>query len=311
MPGSGNPAAGPGREPRGEPLSSAILYLAIVAIWACVLVPRWLHRSHETPSEQELAPGQEEAADHAAASGPAERAEAGEPDAGTPEFATLREQVVEVTTYVQWEAPARPAGPAKAALRAGSADNGGGARHGGPADHENHADHGGRADDGGRAARGRTVAQAGTSREHRPERPGQARPRGLAASRAHVVRARRRLLTLLVALAVAAAAVTLAGLTRWWALIPPAGMLGLYLLLLRETARCDAEQDRRGAEARSRAALAARERAALAARDRGRQAREALPQPTAEIIDISALATRDRDQPYDQYADAEVRAVGD
>ena len=29
------------------------------------------------------------------------------------------------------------------------------------------------------------------------------------------------------------------------------------------------------------------------------------------IIDISALATLDRDQPYDQYADAEVRAVGD
>ena len=297
MPASGNPAAGLGREPGGEPLSSAILYLAIVAIWACVLVPRWLHRSHETASEQELASEREETADHAEAGVPEERSPAGEPDAGSLEFATLREQVVEVTTYVEWEAPARPAGPAKAASRAGSAD------HGGRVDHEDHADHNGRADRVG------TVARAGTSREHRPERLGQARPRGPARRRAHVVRARRRLLTLLITLAVAVAAATLVGLTRWWALIPPAGMLGLYVLLLREAARGDAVQDRRRAEAR--AALAARERTALAAHDRARQAREALPQLTAEIIDISALATQGRDQPYDQYADAEVRAVGD
>jgi hypothetical protein len=30
--------------PRGGPLSGAILYVAIVAIWACVLIPRWLRR---------------------------------------------------------------------------------------------------------------------------------------------------------------------------------------------------------------------------------------------------------------------------
>jgi len=34
-------------------VSSAILYLAIVAIWACVLVPRWLRRPHEQSSDQE------------------------------------------------------------------------------------------------------------------------------------------------------------------------------------------------------------------------------------------------------------------
>jgi hypothetical protein len=306
MPASGNPVAGLGREPWDKPLSSAILYLAIVAIWACVLVPRWLHRSHETPSEQELDSGQEEAADHAEAGAP-ELAAAGDTGARAAEFATLREQVVEVTTYVEWEAPARPAAPVRAAARAGSADHGGPAHHAGPADHRDQADHGGRAD------RVRTAARAGTSREHQPQRPGQARPPSPAPRRAHVVRARRRLLTLLVALAVTAAAVTLAGLIRWWVLVPPAGMLGLYLLLLRSAAHSDAEQDRRRAEAQARAALAARERAAMAARDRARQAREALPQRTAEIIDISALATqgRDRDQPYDQYADAEVRAVGD
>src|SRR5215472_6505746 len=98
MPASGNPVAGLGRELWGRPLSSAILYLAIVAIWACVLVPRWLHRSHEITSEHELAPGQEEATDHADADGPEELATASESGAGAPEFATLREQVVEVTT---------------------------------------------------------------------------------------------------------------------------------------------------------------------------------------------------------------------
>ena len=273
MPASGNPVAGLGREFGDKPLSSAILYLAIVAIWACVLVPRWLHRSHETSSEQDLASGQEEAADHANADGPEELATAGAPgEPGAPEFATLREQVVEVTTYVEWEAPATPA-----------------------------------------AARPARAAPAGSSREHRPERTGQARLRGPAARQAHVLRARRRMLTILVTLAVAVAAATLVGLAGWWVVTLPAGLLGLYLLLLRVAARSDAENDRRRAEAHARAAMAARERAALAARERDRWAREALAQPIAKIIDISALATqgRDRDQPYDQYADAEVRAVGD
>ena len=46
-----------------------------------------------------------------------------------------------------------------------------------------------------------------------------------------------------------------------------------------------------------------------AARLRGRRAGEASqPQPTAEIIDISARVS---DQLYDQYADAAARAVGD
>ena len=99
-------------------MSSAILYLAIVAIWACVLVPRWLHRSARDLFGAGTAFEQEEAADYADADGPEELAAAGEPGAGAPEFATLREQVVEVTTYVEWEAPARGGGgpaPARAA----------------------------------------------------------------------------------------------------------------------------------------------------------------------------------------------------
>ena len=44
--GSGRPGAGRlvPAAPKGEWLSSAILYVAIVAIWAGVLIPRWLRR---------------------------------------------------------------------------------------------------------------------------------------------------------------------------------------------------------------------------------------------------------------------------
>jgi hypothetical protein len=78
-------------------------------------------------------------------------------------------------------------------------------------------------------------------------------------------------------------------------------MLGMYLLLLREAALADAEN----ARWRARHVHAARQRARARARESWATR---TPQPTAEIIDISA---RLGDQLYDQYADATVRAVGD
>ena len=126
------------------------------------------------------------------------------------------------------------------------------------------------------------------------------------------------MLTMLVTLAIAAVACALLGLTRWWTSVPPVGMLGLYLLLLREAAHADAEARSRAeaharaeAYARAEAARAARERARLA-HERARQAREAQPlQATAEVIDISRRTAQVADQLYDQYADAAIRAVGD
>jgi hypothetical protein len=120
------------------------------------------------------------------------------------------------------------------------------------------------------------------------------------ASRSRVLRARRRLLTMLVLLSAVAAACTVLKLTSWWVCIPPAGMLGSYLLLLREAALADAEQARRRAAMDLRG-QAARQRAQAAAMEYDEQ-------PSAQIIDISA---RVGDQLYDQYADATVRAVGD
>jgi hypothetical protein len=119
-------------------------------------------------------------------------------------------------------------------------------------------------------------------------------------TRSKVLQARRRLLTLLVLIAAVAGACTALKLTAWWACVPPAGMLVMYLLLLREAAIADAEQARRRAEFEARQ---------WAAYEREREATwQPDEQPSAEIIDISA---RVGDQLYDQYADATVRAVGD
>jgi hypothetical protein len=124
-----------------------------------------------------------------------------------------------------------------------------------------------------------------------------------------MMRARRRMLTILTALVVITVGFVIAGLVQWWICVPPVAMLVLYVLLLREIAMADAEL------ARKRAAWEAHAAEARAARDLWLQAHEAWQArahasggPTAEIIDISG---RVGDQLYDQYADAAVRAVGD
>jgi hypothetical protein len=124
-------------------------------------------------------------------------------------------------------------------------------------------------------------------------------------SRQRMLRARRRMLSILIALVFITAGFVAAGYVRWWICVPPIALLTLYVLLLREIALADDEL------ARKRAA-----REAQAARDVWRRAhqaweesRESRTGPTAQVIDISGR--RMRDQLYDQYADAAVRAVGD
>jgi len=133
-----------------------------------------------------------------------------------------------------------------------------------------------------------------------------AAPRPLTRSR--VLMARRRLLVLLLLLAAAAGACAYLKITSWWTCIPPAGMLGMYLLVLREAAVADAEQARERAAAEWRAEVA-RERA-WAAEEAAVAETEYVQyeQQPAEVIDISE---RVADQLYDQYADATMRAVGD
>jgi hypothetical protein len=260
-------------------LSSAILYLAIVAIWACALVPRWLRRPQEATSEPEVLAEQDEAGDQ-------------EDDSGHAGYARRGTEAAAYSDHVRASAPAQP-GPA--GYNASRARPSVGRQAGGHA----------------RSVAGRPGGQGLT--------PGPA-PR---IGRARVLRARRRMLTMLVTLAVAAVALVAVGLTRLWTAFPPLGMLGLYLMLLREAARADAEASRRQeAYARARATRAAQLAGAAPERATGPQAPSShvaqapsrpasTPQPSAEVIDISGRAAQAGDQLYDQYADATVRAVGD
>jgi hypothetical protein len=213
-------------------LSSAILYLAIVAIWAIVLVPRWLR-----PPQ---APGMLE-------------------------------------SYLAEPVDASPLED----LAGAEEDAGGG---------EGLPDPGTQAVSGGRA---------------RPSAAGR---------RARIVQARRRMLVTLTVLTAGAVGIAVTRLAASWVVIPPTVMLAGFVLLLREAARADAERTRSAAQRRASGAGAA------AAGGPGQpQAGPADPAqavvasapagvPSAQIIDISS---RVGDQLYDQYADAEVRAVGD
>jgi hypothetical protein len=214
-------------------LSSAILYLAIVAIWAIVLVPRWLRPPQASGTlESNLA-------EPVAASALEDLSEA-EEDPGDGE-----------------------------SVPAPGAQVGGG---------------------------------------------GRARP-SAAERRERVLQARRRMLVTLTAITAGAVAIAVAHLAASWVVIPPAVMLAGFVLLLREAARIDTEHAWEAAWRHGRRTGAAaaggpeRQQAGLAS---GAQAGvEASPQagvPSAQIIDLSA---RIGDQLYDQYADAEVRAVGD
>lgn len=265
-------------------MSSAILYLAIVAIWACVLVPRWLHRSHEAAPEGDVladeaaAPDRADGSDHVEYGAPAEPASSAaaypDPALGRPE--------------AQANSPAYSDSSAWSYSRADSRDL---------SDSRDRSDFAAPADSGTRPD------------APRASRYGRASLPAPSAGRARVLQARRRMLTMLVALAVVAMACVVTSLTHWWTAIPPVGVLGMYLLVLREAARADAEAGMRAeAYARVQAARVAYERA-REARERARAARLA-PAP-AEIIDISDRTPQVSDQPYDQYADATVRAVGD
>jgi hypothetical protein len=278
---------------RENALSSAILYLAIVAIWAGVLVPRWIRRSHNVPGTADNSSGQ--GSETVAASGPPagnapvlEYGVAAEYGVAV-EYGEVRADgtVLEYGAAVEYGAALDDG----AALDGDAEDDGGG----GTADPDD-------APEVRLSLRGRPLWSEGPGWHPfgGPDRP---RP---PVSRESALRARRRTLTMLVMLTGTALALTAASITPWWIIVPPLGMLGIFVLLLREAARADADAAQRHAEAN---AAHAAQQARVASRQRAREALAACdPEPTAEIIDISA---RVGDQLYDQYADAAVRAVGD
>jgi hypothetical protein len=264
-------------------MSSAFLYVGIVAIWLFVLVPRWLRRHHAaTQLDLELATGPP-----------------GDDDEY--EVPVQANDLVDETddrASVRSEAMAAAVGRQSAASAESS-------RYGGGPPRRAAAEASAVGDTPESAARGRTARRPAAS-------PSPARKRVLAA--------RRRILVLLLLLTATVGAFAYLKITTWWTFVPPAGMLVMYVLLLREASVADAEQARLRAAAEWRAEVA-RERE-WAAQERAAAEEAAATEyvqyeRSAQVIDISRRVS---DQPYDQYAgeqlydqyaDATIRAVGD
>jgi hypothetical protein len=252
-------------------LSSAILYVAIVAIWAGVLIPRWLRRDSaasgrdsEDVTTAETQPKAEAEVAEEPAPAPAPRRREGRREDGARSEARL-------------ESPARPARPAR--------------REELPAAE--------------RPAPARPAPRAET-REETPAEVSRGGP--LDQEHKKVLSARRRLLGMLLVLAIASGALAFTKMAAWWVVVPPTIMLLGYLALLYEAGRADAER-RELARTRATAAAAA---AVAAAKPAAPPAPAApAPAPEAEVIDISASLTVAGHKFYDQYADAKRRAVGD
>jgi hypothetical protein len=265
-------------------VSSAFLYLAIVAIWVGVLIPRWLKRD----------------------SSQAKAAKSSQPE--SPELAQSPELAESPVLAESPEATESPDSPDELAddepveVNAG-ADAGRTGLH--MADGHSHvkAD-ASRVADAGRAGSvsGVVVADEAGLSGYEPGEPAGLRPSD-PQTRGRVLSARRRMLMMLIVLAAAAVGIAVTGLAAWWVAIPPTVMLGGYVVLLREVKHADSEH----ALIRAAAEHRAEQRRLREARDAAavKQREEAW---AARVIDISE---RVRDELYDQYAEGERRAVGD
>jgi hypothetical protein len=280
-------------------VSTAILYLAIVAIWAVFLVPRLLRRSQQRSSSavaDETVTGAQdlagEDADVGADSWPV--TVEGAPGGAPAYYAAPYEDAV-TDSPDSTDSSAVPPGRDDAGVEY---------------DFPDYVDTEEIPIPRSLLRRPLWTEQAGwraagsRSGDGGPGEGGPARP---LVTRAAALRARRRSLTLLVTLLLVTAGLASQGAVPGWVIVPPLAVLGLFLLVLREAARCDAELATKRAAAHA-AELARQARAdRQRAREQARQA-AAAAQHEAEVIDISRRAG---DQLYDQYADAAIRAVGD
>jgi hypothetical protein len=236
-------------------LSSAILYVAIVAIWAGVLIPRWLRRDSAAGGRNREGVAAAEAETETSVEG--EAAEEPAPPARRREDAAGLE--------VRPASPVRPVRPVR---------------------REEHA------------------ALRPTAASARPAEVSRGGPRDQDYKK--VLSARRRLLGMLLVLAIASGVLAYTKMAAWWVVVPPTVMLLGYMALLHEAGKADTER-------RELARIRAAEAAAVAAAERAAPPAPAapVPAPEAEVIDISASLTVAGHKFYDQYADAKLRAVGD
>jgi hypothetical protein len=280
-------------------VSSAILYLAIIAIWAGFLVPAWLRRPHANSDS-----GAVDSADAESTAEPQATVQ-------VEEYVEASELTVEFVDEIPYtESDVDDAG-AETGIHAEASQHAysGQAQAQGPEHHTTfvYSEVTEYAEDFGPEYPVNEDAEPDMESADVGSGPPAPRP---SQSRDQMLRARRRMLSILVGMTAVTGLFTFIGVVAWWIMVPPAMLLVLYALLLREIAMADSEL------ARKRAAWeAADQRAyerymrAQARVDAERQAYEAATAGSgAQIIDISGRVS---DQLYDQYADAAVRAVGD
>ena len=282
-------------------MSSAILYVAIVAIWIGVLVPRWLRHDTSRSGTTGLRRfsrhfgGSGEADDHERAGFDPEGrprytsfvppAPTGHTPESHPESEIHHEEKVSSVVSGNRESMAQlyeadaPVSAGSGRLEVGRPEMG----------RPDRMDRSGRTD--GRPKRSRSTSRSsGTARArprgtplpsrepgtlpgprtlprapHGPQASAGGGPRAQdgdderaayygdeveeAERRAGMVRSRRRMLWMLVALTAVGIGLVVAHLSSWWIVIPPLVLLAGYMLLLREAAQADAEaRERREAE---------------------------------------------------------------
>jgi hypothetical protein len=268
-------------------VSSAILYLAIVAIWAVVLVPRWLRAPHAVPQQGEQEQGEQGQGEQGQGGAPAARPQ--EPSAG--------EAVSENAPGTPGPAePARPGPVEQAAARSG------------PSRHAERT--------AARAGPARPAAFQGVSPAARRARVLQARRRTLFTLVALTIGT-----VAITAVGVAAwwlslpPVVLLGGFVL---LLREASAIDTQRSRARATSRRPAEAPAARTAPPAAPAATAPAEAAPAPEPPPAEEDGARPgaggyewvetEPAAEVIDISV---RIGDQLYDQYSDAKARAIGD
>ncbi len=279
-------AAGPlgadraeGRTPRGGTLSSAILYVAIVAIWAGVLIPRWLRRDSSPSSsservEDDLTTAEPDSAADESGSAPRPR----------------REAVLEARTA------ARPSGRVEGRVEARVE---------------------GRVE-GRVEARAEARPEMPAARRENPRGEPRGGPPEAEHKRVLAARRRLLGMLLILVIGSGALAFTELA-AWWVVVPPSVMLLGYMALLRaaakadaeqRELARASAAPARSSAASPA-AASSVAGTAPPASPARSAPAARPAPPPDAEVIDISASLSPAGEEFYDQYADAKLRAVGD
>ena len=115
---------------------------------------------------------------------------------------------------------------------------------------------------------------------------------------------------MLLVLSIASGALAGTKMAAWWVIVPPSVMLLGYLLLLRTSAKADAERREMARSPMARPAAGAVR--APVRRPAPVPATPAAATPAAaRVITIPAAPEPTEEEIYDQYADAKLRAVGD